>query len=215
MKTGTFYPTLLAAALAVAGVAHAEVTLYKQPNFSGERVHLRDRTTNLEGTPLYDAASSIIVHSGTWEFCSSPEFRGDCVTLERGEYAKLDKRLNHRIESVRPVASRDGDRDRDRGRRDRGDRHDNASIELYGQPGFGGRAIEINGDTPTLRRSGLNDRTSSIVVNEGVWQLCTAPGFQGTCRVFRPGRYPQLDYGMDDQVSSARQIHTRRDRPWG
>ena len=42
----------------------------------------------------------------------------------------------------------------------------------------------------------MDDRASSIVVNEGVWQLCSGPAFSGTCRVFTPGRYPKLDYGM-------------------
>lgn len=209
MKSGTVYPRLALAALLFAGAAHADVTLFKQPNFGGERLTLRDQTGNLQGTPLYDAASSIQIHSGDWEFCSLPNFKGDCVTLRAGEYATLDSRLNHRIESLRRVG---GDRYADRG--GRGDRR-GASIELYGQPGFGGRAVELTGSTDSLRRSGMDDRASSIVVNEGVWQLCSAPGYQGTCRVFTPGRYPQLDYGMDNQISSARQVEGRRERPWG
>jgi hypothetical protein len=32
--------------------------------------------------------------------------------------------------------------------------------------------------------------------------------------VFTPGRYPQLEYGMDNQISSARQVEGRRERPW-
>lgn len=141
------------------------------------------------------------------------------MTLSRGEYATLDKRLNHRIESVRQVASRDRREDRDGrdGRGDRdwgGERQSRASIELFRQSGFGGRSVEISQDTASLRGSGLDDRASSIVVNEGVWQLCSGAGFQGTCRVFTPGRYPQLEYGMDDQVSSVRQVEGRRGRPW-
>jgi hypothetical protein len=207
MKTGTDYPRLaLAAALLFAGAAHAEVTLYQQPNFGGERLTVRDASGNLQGTALYDRASSVRVQSGDWEFCTQPDFKGDCVTLRAGEYATLDQRLNHRIESVRRVGGRDDHPGR------RGDR--NASIELYNQPGFGGRAVEIDRDTASLRSSGMDDRASSIVVNDGVWQLCSGPGFQGTCRVFTPGRYPQLEYGMDNQVSSARQVEGRRERPW-
>lgn len=209
MKSGTVYPRLaLAAALLLAGAAQAEVTLYQQPNFGGERLTLRDQSGNLQGTPLYDRASSVRVHSGDWEFCTQPNFRGDCVTLRAGEYASLDQRLNHRIESVRQVGGYD-----DRPGR-RGDRMARGSIELYGQPGFGGRSVEIDRSVDSLRGSGMDDRASSIVVNEGVWQLCSGPGYSGTCRVFTPGRYPQLDYGMDNQVSSARQIEHRRERPW-
>lgn len=199
----------LISALLVAGTAQAAVTLYKQPNFGGGDMTLRGPSANLQGTGFYDATSSIVIENGRWEFCTQPEFRGDCVTLGPGRYATLDQRLNHRIESVRPVvvvADRDGD-----GRPDRWRNHygRNGSIELYGQPGFGGRAIEIDRDVASLRGSGMDDRASSIVVKEGVWQVCSGQGFQGTCRVFVPGRYPELDYGMDNQISSARQI--RRD----
>lgn len=209
MTTGTAYSRLvrggLAAAVLAACAAHAEVTIYKQPNFAGERLQLRGESASLAGTPLFDAASSLVVHSGNWQFCSQPEFRGDCVTLPRGEYATLDQRLNHRIESARQVGGAAG-------RPDGNDRHARGgSIELYGQAGFAGRSVQVDRDMASLRGTGLDDRTSSLVVNEGVWQLCSNPGYQGTCRVFVPGRYPQLDYGMDDQVSSFRQV--RRERP--
>jgi hypothetical protein len=210
MNSATVSRSILLAALAfAAGAAQADVTLYKQPNFGGERLTLRGESGNLEGTPLYDAASSLVVHSGDWEFCSLPDFKGDCVTLRSGEYATLDQRLNHRIESARRVSAND---DRRGGRGERMAR--GGSIELYNQPGFGGRSVEISRNTESLRRSGLDDRASSIVVNDGVWQLCSAPGYQGTCRVFTPGRYPRLEYGMDNQVSSARQVE-RGGRPWG
>lgn len=71
MKKSPFHRLALVAAL-FAGAAQAEVTLYKQPNFSGERLTLRGETRDLKGSPLYDAASSIVVHSGEWQFCSSP-----------------------------------------------------------------------------------------------------------------------------------------------
>ena len=209
MKSGTVYPRLALAALLFAGAAQAEVTLYQQPNFGGERLTLRDETGNLQGTALYDRASSIRVHSGDWEFCSLPNFKGDCVTLRAGEYASLDQRLNHRVESVRRVGGYDDRQGR------RGDRMARAgSIELYGQPGFGGKSVEIDRNVESLRGSGMDDRASSIVVNDGVWQLCSGPAYQGTCRVFTPGRYPQLEYGMDNQISSARQVQGRHERPW-
>ena len=193
----------LVSALLVAGAAQAAATLYKQPNFAGPDMTLRDTRATLQGTGFYDSVGSIVVQSGRWEFCTQPEFRGDCVTLGPGRYASLDQRLTNRIESVRELGGRDRDND---GRRDRFAR---GSMEMYGRPGFDGRSVEIDRDIASLRGSGLDDRASSIVVHEGVWQLCSAPGYQGTCRVFVPGRYPRLEHGMDNQVSSARQI--RRD----
>ena len=167
----------LVSTLLLAGAAQAAVTLYKQPNFRGGDMTLHGSTANLQGSGFYDNTSSIVVENGRWEFCSQPEFRGDCVTLGPGRYATLDRNLTNRIESVRPLQVR-GDRDGD-GRPDRWREHygRNGSMELYGQPGFGGRSVEIDRDVASLRGSGMDDRASSIVVKEGIWQVCSAPGY--------------------------------------
>lgn len=198
--------TLLWALLLAGAAQAAEVTLYKQPYFGGSQLTLRGHTPNLANTGFYDQASSIVVHAGRWEFCSEPDFRGDCVTLSRGEYATLDPRLNHRIESAREVGSYAGQIG-NYGNFVRG------SIELYGQPGFAGRTLTLDRDTPTLENTGFDDRASSIVVREGTWQLCADPGYSGSCRIFAPGRYADLGYGMAKQVTSARMLRSRRDAP--
>ena len=80
------------------------VEIWSQPNFQGKHIRLRDRETH-DLTPhgMQDQASSIVVHEGTWEFCTQPGFRGSCVQLQRGTYATLEQELNHRVESVRRV----------------------------------------------------------------------------------------------------------------
>ena len=97
--------TILAASLALAGVAQAaEITIYKQPNFSGgDQTFSRD-ATSLQGTGVYDQSKSIIVKSGQWQACSQPNFQGDCLVLGRGQYASLPQQLNGRIESLREVS---------------------------------------------------------------------------------------------------------------
>lgn len=50
---------------------------------------------------LGDQLSSIVVHSGAWEVCTQPHFRGDCVVLKPGKYSALEMKINHRIESMR------------------------------------------------------------------------------------------------------------------
>jgi hypothetical protein len=116
------------------------VVIYSQPNFSGKSVTLNGDATTLVPHGIQDQASSIQVRSGRWEFCSQPNYAGDCVTLASGDYPALEQRLNHRIESVREVdrvvadgrnrdyrwreyADRDRDydyRERDYGNRDNG-----------------------------------------------------------------------------------------------
>jgi len=93
------------------------VVIYTQPNFAGKSVALGGDTTDLSPHGIQDQASSLVIHSGRWEFCSQPNYRGDCVTLGRGEYPTLEQRLNHRIESLREI-------DRMADRRDHGDRGD-------------------------------------------------------------------------------------------
>ena len=81
---------LFLAAIAAAGVAQAaEITIYKQPNFAGEQLTLRDTTGNLSGN-FTDQASSAIVRGGRWQVCTQPNFQGDCLTLEPGQYTRLD-----------------------------------------------------------------------------------------------------------------------------
>ena len=197
----------LASPLLIAGAAGAaEITLFKNPNFEGRQVTLRGHTPNLANIGFQDQASSVAVTSGRWEVCTQPDFQGECVTLNRGEYPALDARLNHRIESAREVGSY-ADQTGSYSSYGRG------SIELYGQPGFGGRSMPLDRDAPTLEGSGFNDRASSLVVNEGTWQLCSDPGYAGTCRNYGPGRYADLGYGMAKQVSSARLVRAHRDAP--
>ena len=98
-------PKLLAASLALAGVAQAaEITIYKQPNFSGGDQTFNRDMTSLQGTGVYDQSKSIVVRSGQWQACSQPNFQGDCLVLSRGQYASLPQQLNGRIESVREVS---------------------------------------------------------------------------------------------------------------
>jgi hypothetical protein len=97
-------PAVTAAAL-LAGAVHAgEITIHKQPNFTGGALTLKRDATSLVSAGFQDQVSSIEVKSGRWQVCSQPDFNGDCVTLERGDYATLDQKINHRIESVRELA---------------------------------------------------------------------------------------------------------------
>jgi hypothetical protein len=203
MKTTALRLPLLVSALLIAGAAQAQLTLYKQPNFAGGDLTLRGDTANLGSSGFHDQASSVVVRSGRWEVCTQPDFKGDCVTLERGEYATLDPRLNHRIESAREVG-RMAD-NRNYGGRDR--RGGEPAIALYSRPYFRGRSMAFDRSENSLEGTGFDrDRgTASLVVNEGTWQLCSDPGFQGMCRVYEPGRYQQTPQ-LYDQVASLKRV---------
>jgi hypothetical protein len=165
--------------------------------FNGPALDVRGTTNDLRVRASTTHISSIEVHEGRWEFCSLPNFRGDCRVLDQGRYAALPQVLNHRIESIRPV-------DRVVYRERRGP--DYSSLELYSAPGFRGSSISVDRNMWNLDRRGAGDNVSSLIVREGTWELCTEPGFNGTCRTFGPGEYPRLGRRMDDNVSSLRRV---------
>jgi hypothetical protein len=104
------------------------IEIYTQPEFRGKSLRLRRQAPDLADSGFQNQASSIVVDSGRWELCSQPDFRGDCVTLGRGEYPTLDARLNHRVESVRELGS---NADRNAERNDRYGRADRDEREPY------------------------------------------------------------------------------------
>jgi hypothetical protein len=58
-----------------------------------------------------------------------------------------------------------------------------------------------------FRSFGFNDRTQSIRVESGVWEVCTEANFAGACRTLTPGDYPALYNSMlDRSISSARMV---------
>ncbi|HLY95941.1 MAG TPA: beta/gamma crystallin-related protein, partial [Sideroxyarcus sp.] len=105
MKRSHAFSMLAVASFAAASALAraAEVTVFKQPEFTGDKLTLRRDTNNLSGAGFQDQISSVVVHSGRWQFCSQPDFNGDCVTLGPGEYPQLARSMNHRIESAREV----------------------------------------------------------------------------------------------------------------
>ncbi len=79
-------------------------------------------------------------------------------------------------------------------------------ISLFESTGFGGRQVSLRSAAPSISNIGFNDRTSSIVVRSGRWEVCSDDGFRGECAIFEPGQYASLDGRFDKRVSSAREV---------
>ena len=79
-------------------------------------------------------------------------------------------------------------------------------ITLFEGPGFQGRKMTLRGTTPDLDRTQFNDRAESIIVHDGVWEVCTDAGFGGQCTRLQPGEYPSLDGSLNKRISSAREV---------
>ena len=47
---------------------------------------------------------------------------------------------------------------------------------------------------------------SSIVVRDGIWEVCTDAYFRGRCAELVPGNYPGIDVTLNGRIASARQV---------
>src|SRR6266545_6875941 len=95
---------LVAAGLAVATQAAAQITFYEGEGFRGRAFTADKQIWNLERYGFNDRASSVVVGRGRWEVCEHARFEGSCVVLRRGSYDSLGSMgMNNRISSVRPV----------------------------------------------------------------------------------------------------------------
>jgi hypothetical protein len=220
MKRTTLVAALAALAAGAAQAGDTELVIYKQTNFRGPSYLVNGEVANVEGG-LAREGSSIIVKGGYWEVCSESHFKGRCRVIEPGEYSSLPRHWDDRIVSVRFVgndskiaqrvaredrreARREAREERREARRDRVAR--GGSIDLYGRPNFRGRSVRVEDSAPDLWDKQFDGRASSAIVREGTWQLCSQPGYSGSCLVMGPGEYPRLA-GLDDRVSSIRQVY--------
>ena len=80
-----------------------------------------------------------------------------------------------------------------------------AAVELYDSY-FQNRLAETNSDSAYVGND-VDDRISSIVINEGTWRFFTDSEFRGVSTDFGPGRYIIGLGGISsDSISSFRRI---------
>ena len=78
-------------------------------------------------------------------------------------------------------------------------------ITLFEDAGFRGRQVTLRSDAGDLSRMGFNDKTSSVIVRSGTWEVCSDSNFRGRCEVIGPGEYGRLN-NMENQISSLRRV---------
>jgi hypothetical protein len=179
-------------------VTAQEITLFQGDNFNGPRYSANGSVTNLADVGFNDRASSVTIRGGSWQLCSDAYFRGQCVTLNPGNYPSLAAMgLNNSVSSLREIGWHGG------GGGTPVPGPGGGSIVLYESPGMTGRSITLNQPLPNFSGIGFNDRAASAVVNSGTWQLCADADYSSSCEVFRPGQYADLG-SVTGRVSSAR-----------
>ena len=82
-------------------------------------------------------------------------------------------------------------------------------ITLYTREHLGGPAITLHEAAPDLDLQGFNDKTSSVVVHKGMWEVCAEKHYKGKCMVLKEGEYGQLK-GFDNMISSVREVEPKK-----
>ncbi|NYE62319.1 hypothetical protein FHW58_003534 [Duganella sp. 1224] len=85
-------------------------------------------------------------------------------------------------------------------------------ITLYTRAHLGGPAITLHEAVPDLDLQGFNDKTASVVVQKGTWEVCAEKHYKGKCLVLAEGEYPELK-GFVNMISSVREVDPKRARP--
>ena len=192
-------------ALAISPAAFAqEITLFQYENFGGPNFRATNSISNLGDAGFNDRASSVRIRGGSWQLCSDAYYRGQCMTLQPGDYGSLRSMgLTNAVSSLREIGWSGGGGMGGGG--NPGGGNSGGAITLYQAPGLGGGSVSLTGPVANFDDIRFNDRASSAVVSRGTWQLCADANFYSTCEVFPPGRHDQLG-AVSGLVSSARPI---------
>lgn len=172
----------------------SRIVVYEKQDFGGRAFTVQEDIADLGRSGFNDRISSVEVFGAHWEICRDGGFAGPCVVLRAGRYPSLASMgLDNRVSSIRELV------------RDNGPGSTAARVEFFEKDGFRGRSFAAQGDLPDLRQTGFNDRSSSVQVYGGPWEMCRDSAFNGPCVVLRQGQYPSLaSMGLDNQISSAR-----------
>lgn len=181
------------------------VTLFDSPDLRGRSIPLRSDMPDFAQGGFNDVAQSIVVQSGTWEFCQHRDFGGQCRVYGPGEYRSLDRNFQRQISSARLISSDAGGIGRGRGRERDNDNGRRDGVELFSTMGFGGERVQVRDELRNMEELNFNDRAGSLIVYSGQWEFCQHSDFRGQCLTYGPGRYDRLG-SLTNQISSMRRV---------
>ena len=178
------------------------LVLYDADGFLGRGMSISGNVASLERTGFNDAAQSIVIEQGTWEFCTDANFRGTCRVLGPGYYRRLDPELYRTISSIRASAASPNNMG---GRRGNRNPNDGGDLVIYDHAGFTGRSFSTRSNIDNLVDKDFNDNAQSLIIYAGRWQLCVDANYAGRCVVLGPGRYENLQ-DLNNKLSSFKRL---------
>jgi Beta/Gamma crystallin len=184
---------------------YSGITVYEHPDFRGDSVTFRDEVPDLREHALNDRISSLEVDSNqAWEVCRDVHFGGGCRVFQGTIEDLRSEGWNDRISSMRAVAGR-GNNARGWGRgNSRGNNSRESRIVLYDRPNFRGDARNITGSSENL--GAVGDRTRSVQVYGGTWELCDGASRNARCVTVTDDVADVRSLGLRNGVASAREV---------
>lgn len=88
-------------------------------------------------------------------------------------------------------------------------------ITLFTLVNLGGDWRELREVSPILQDLSFNNRTASLVVLSGTWEICEEAEFRGRCALVRRNVHDLARLGLRYKISSVRPIHEYTDAPHG
>ena len=226
-QTGTrtriaFSALMLVAFFAIAASAQSRrfgasgITVYTNPDFTGESVSFRNDAPDLRGYSLNDKISSLEIANGeSWEVCQDVNYANRCQIFSGSVSNLRDMGWNDRISSLRRVnAGFNNGRGRNGVLLPNGASR-SLMLVLYDRTQFRGTSKVVNANT----NAGLGNRLGSAEVLGGTWQLCDRTGRCATVTQ----DVPDLSrLGLTGRITSARLLNAsqnngtfRRNQPYG
>jgi hypothetical protein len=180
------------------------ITLYIDSKYHGKSKTFTEPTLKLPA-PFHDEVSSCVVGESSWLLYKDADFSGQSSVLEPGKYpdSKAMGLTNDKLSSIRPLP----------------ESASGPSIVLFETTSYGKHLEHLDSASSSLRE--VDDKTSSVIVTSGTWQLCRDTNFAGDSWVVTAnggpdgnGRYPTYKgYWEKDAISSARPVTSAMDSP--
>jgi hypothetical protein len=178
------------------------VTVFTNPNFSGESATFRDDIQTLVPYGLNDKISSLQLPPGeTWEVCQDVNYGNRCQVLSDSVSDFRPVGWNDRISSLRRVAAF------------RGPQRSGAvlspgysqALVIFDRPGFRGASRTVTGQSSDLR---LGRRGGSVEVQGGgTWELCDRTG---RCVRVNQNVEDVSRLGLNGEITSVRLLNDQR-----
>lgn len=166
---------LLLAALLVGSPARAErMRVFEDANFEGWNKVLLGPQNNLPSAGFTRRVRSVRILSGSWLVCAKSSYAGDCFWISRDIADMRQLGFNGVAGSAKPeriLVSR----------YDWGAKkppHD--ALVLFSDQNYAGQWSALSDSVPDLQSPSMR-RPASLVVQDGVWRLCSAPHYSGRC----------------------------------